>query len=172
MHQVKVAEENLSSIENLKDEIIAGKEQEIFDNFSYIGCANKEVVLVQYKTSMYMLMCETVIESFVYQYILNNFAQIPPIEISNSNLCIKKILEIAFQNKNLGYNPEIYPPMDELINEYTEHLLSKASLLDEYFSITILDGILIKLPLVIDGHVRPDINNLPEFMLRLCTDVD
>jgi DNA mismatch repair protein MLH1 len=168
----KPNEENLSSIGNLKNEIITGKEQDIFNNFSYIGCANKHIVLVQSGISMYILICDLVIESLIYQHILEYFGQLPYFDIPCSDLSIEKLLCLALKNPDLGYEPESDPEESILIENYKSLLDSKADLLDDYFSITINEGTLKRIPFVIDGLVVPDINYLPEFVLRLCTDVD
>ena len=166
----KQAEENLESITSLLEEISTGKEQEIFDAFNFIGTVSKDIALVQHNTSVYMLLCQSVFECLIYQYILDNFARFASFNISNSDLAIDSLLELAFSSQ--GYNPASDPPIEDLINNYTGLLNTYSGMLEEYFSIGITSNTIVSLPVLIDGLVKPDSNNLPEFVLRLCTDID
>ena len=45
------------------------------------------------------------------------------------------MLELALEHPDAHYNPNIHLPKTELINYYTQKLLSKAEMLLDYFSI-------------------------------------
>lgn len=172
MHIPKKNNEDLASVQELKEEIHQGKYQEVLSKFYYVGCANKDYVLIQYQTSLYLLSVSQVLQCYIYQDILNHFAQLPSFEIPNLSLSLSEIFDLALSSPHLGYNPSTDPPAVQLIDNYTKFLDQKAELLEEYFSLSIKDGVIRKIPVVCDGLVVPDINNLPEFLLRLCTDVN
>ena len=168
----KKSEENLRSIEILKEKIVVGKEQELFNKFIYVGAVNKENVIVQHESSLYMINSRVLFETFIYQYILDNFAQLSFIEIQNSSLKIDSLIDLALENPLLGYNPDTDGDKSSMISYCSSLLSSKSDMLDDYFSLTISSEVLQRIPSLLDGLIHPDIQNLPEFLLRLCTDVN
>mgnify|MGYP000117108940 FL=1 len=168
--QPKQMQEDLSSIQELKQEITFGSEQTILQNSVLIGCIDKERILIQHETSSYIVLVPLVFQEMNYQYILELFGELPYSEIPNSNLRIEELLEMSLELDHVERNTSI--PKDKLIAKLTELLTNKAELLDDYFSVTIEEGILKKVPILANGYVSPDIKNLPEFLLKLALQVN
>ncbi|CAG9316862.1 unnamed protein product [Blepharisma stoltei] len=168
----KVSEENLTSIEELKEEIKIGREQEIFNDFSYVGAIDRNRILIQHGTSLYVCFAPVILEAMAYQFILDKFAQLSHYEIQNSDLEINDLIRLALESPNIGYDQNKHPPIEQFCNSASKLLNEKSELLDEYFSISIKDNKLVKIPVLIEGQIQPDINNLPEFLLRLAANID
>jgi DNA mismatch repair protein MLH1 len=165
-------EENLSSIQELKEEIEVSELQRVMDDFVYVGAVNKDNILVQHKTQLYLMLAPMLLQQLIYQYILEKFSTFSVFQIPNSDLDIRELLDTALRCEFSGYNPIAHPPRDELISRYSTQILERQELLTEYFSISFQDFNLITLPVILDGLVQPDINNLSEFLLRLACDIN
>lgn len=165
-------EENLSSIQELKQEIEVSELQRVMDDFVYVGAVNKDNILVQHKTQLYLMLAPMLLQQLIYQYILEKFSTFSAFQILNSDLDIRELLDTALNCEYSGYNPIAHPPRDQLITQYTTSILERQDLLTEYFSISFQDFNLITLPVILDGLVQPDINNLSQFLLRLACDIN
>lgn len=111
-----------------------------------------------------LLMC------ILYQDTLENFSRFPSFQILKSDLLISDLLNIAFKNPDL-YDPAADPPTEILTKKFTKLICSKAEMLLDYFSIKIQDEKICEIPVLANQLILPDVNNLPEFVLRLCADV-
>lgn len=170
LQSLKEPEEHLDSIQQLTQEISSGDSQDILNNSIFIGCLSKTNSLIQYKNELYMIDMQRLLMCMTYQDILENFSRFPSFQIVSSDLLISDLLNIAFKNTDL-YDPDTDPPTHVLTEKFTALIGSKADMLLDYFSIRIQDGKICEIPVVVSQLLVPDINNLPEFILRLCADV-
>lgn len=163
----RVPQENLRSVDLLKSEINQGSSQDIFDDFVYVGSVDTERILIQHKTGLYLCLVPVILQEVNYQYILNHIGGMDYYEI-DGEIAIPSLIEIGLNDPEL--NASIDGP------SITEHILTvldnKTELLSEYFSIRIENGMLVGLPLVLDGKVQPLIDNLPQFIIKLVYETD
>lgn len=164
-------EEELGSIQQLKLEIIPGEAQEILDNCVFVGCISKSNSLIQYKNELYLIDVPRVLMCLIYQEILDHFSRFSSYKIETSNLCIRELIALALKNPEL-YDPSTDPPAPILTETLTSLLCSKSEMLFDYFSIRIKDEKIWEIPVLANQLLLPDICNLPELVLRLCTDVN
>lgn len=163
----KVAQEELTSIEELKEEVKIGREQEILNNFSYVGAIDKNRILIQHNTSLYLCFAPTIIEALVYQFLLERFGQFPCYEIKDSDLDIPRLVDFALNLESVKYDQYKNGSRTKIIAFVNNVLNQQAGLLDEYFSFGISDDKILRIPLLLEGQIQPDVNNLPEFILRM-----
>lgn len=168
----KTPEENLSSIQELRQEIEVGELQTVMDDFVYIGAVNKDNVLLQHKTKLYLILAPLIIQQLIYQHVLEKFSTFGVFVIPDSDLDIRELFEHALSCEFSGYNPLAHPSKEQLIQNYCNQILDKQDLLNDYFSISFEDYKLKSLPVILQGLVQPDINNLSQFLLRLACDIN
>jgi DNA mismatch repair protein MLH1 len=168
---LKESDEDLTSVSDLKREVFQGEAQDILDNFSFVGTLNKYFVLIQHRTDLYICEIQAILTCAIYQNILENFGKILSYEIRESTLNIEELLKIAMKDEML-YDPQTCPPAEILIESVLKLIERKKNMLEEYFGLVFNDGILMKIPRILDSLIVPDVNFLPEFILRLGVEVD
>lgn len=167
----KARQEELTSISDLRSEILPCEAQDLLDNFFYVGSVNKDFVLLQYKNELFLCSTQAILTCCVYQNVLDNFGTFPCFDIQESTLEIRRLVELALNDPSL-YDPASDPPREQVVEKVSDLIESKKEMLDEYFSIEIRDHVLTAIPVLLDSLVQPDINKLPEFLLRIGLEVD
>ncbi|GAM26719.1 hypothetical protein SAMD00019534_098940 [Acytostelium subglobosum LB1] len=143
--------------------------QEFFSDCVFVGCLDHTFSLAQHKTKLYLINVEILSKELIYQSILRGFAAFDTIKFVTP-LSINTMILTSLDSPCSGWQPE--DGSKEKIADYlTKLLISKASMLHEYFSIDIIDGHLAGIPQILDNYV-PCMDNLPVFMLHLATEVD
>jgi len=142
----------------------------IFKNYSFVGCVNNNLALIQHQTELYLCNVYTLSKELIYQECLHNFAEFDYIKLS-SPVPIKPLAVIALNSATSVWSPED-GPKDGIANYIVELLTGRRRMLQEYFRVTIdEDGQLLTLPQIIPNYI-PDICSLATFILRLGTEID
>jgi len=163
----------LTSIQNM----VAGFQKnvhegllDLFKNHIFVGCVDKALVLVQYKTKLYLLNMVTLSKELVYQEVFHRFGDFDRIKLS-SPLPIYNLFMIALESPLSGWQ-ESSGEKDSIAKKLTDLMLERSEMLREYFAIDVDDeGNLRALPQVLDDYI-PQLKYLPLFMLWLCTEVE
>lgn len=144
--------------------------RELFQNHTFVGCVNRRYSLVQHKTELYLINTRRVSEELFYQLMLKNFGRFGVFQLSEP-APIYDLAILALDLEECGWT-EADGPKEELARYMSTFLISKAEMLDDYFSLGInASGEITSLPIVLDGH-KPPIEGLPMYALRLATEVE
>lgn len=164
---------NLGSILELRKEIRDDCHKgltELIRNHTFVGCVNPENALLQHETKLYLSNTHRVSEELFYQLLIRNFGCFGFIKLSNPASLLELVL-IALDLEECGWT-ELDGPKDQIATEVVRRLTDNAAMLMEYFSVEIdEDQNLKSIPLLLDGYI-PFLENLPEGILRLGTDVN
>uniref|UniRef100_A0A2S2R9V0 DNA mismatch repair protein Mlh1 n=1 Tax=Sipha flava TaxID=143950 RepID=A0A2S2R9V0_9HEMI len=154
-------------IENCCSEVL----QTIFQNHKYVGAASPTWSLFQHDTNLYICDSNKVLQEMFYQIMMYEFGNFGVIKFSNS-LSIYELILIALELSESGYLNGEDKPKEELAQDATEILVSKAPMLNDYFSIEIdSDSNILSIPLLLEGFL-PDLDGLPLYLLRLASEVN
>lgn len=143
---------------------------DIIKNFTFVGFINVDQCLLQHDTKLYLCNTKKIVRELIYQIILYEFGNFGVIRFSEP-VPLKDLILFYLELPESGWT-EVDGPREDLAISMTDLLKEKAAMLDDYFSIEIdSDGSLHTLPLIIDKYV-PNIGYLPNFLCRICTEVD
>ncbi|XP_022168581.1 DNA mismatch repair protein Mlh1 [Myzus persicae] len=164
----------LTSVLSLRKEIenrCSETLQTIFQNHKYVGAASPTWSLFQHDTNLYICNSNNVLQEMFYQIMMYEFGNFGVIQFSNA-LSIYELIMIALELSESGYQGSEDKPKEELARDATEILTSRASMLNDYFSIEIdTDANILSIPLLLEGFL-PDLDGLPLYLLRLASEVD
>ncbi|KAK9796301.1 hypothetical protein WJX73_009226 [Symbiochloris irregularis] len=139
----------------------------------FVGLADHTLTLVQHGTRLYLLNAQHLTRDMFYQQVLRRFEQAGSIAIQGA-ATIAELAELALEDEGFQ-NSTAEDPQDSIasVAQLTQQLLlSKAEMLRECVGINIdSEGRLVGLPALID-HYTPDLDRLPQFVLRLARHVD
>lgn len=163
----------LQSVVNLWEAVVEKSHaglRELFQNHTFVGCVNRRYSLIQHKTELYLINTRRVSEELFYQLMLKNFGRFGMFQLSEP-APIYDLAILALDLEECGWT-EADGPKEELARYMSTFLISKAEMLDDYFSLGInASGEITSLPIVLDGH-KPPIEGLPMYALRLATEVE
>ncbi|CAO3698529.1 unnamed protein product [Rhizopus stolonifer] len=144
----------------------------IFQNHIFIGCVDNSLALIQYEQDIYLVNYNIASEELFYQIALNEFCNMGELKLANP-VSIKECILVAIQDEERRGNlPNELQDANELATNISNLLVSRADMLEEYFSVSISSkGLLQTLPMMIKNYV-PSMDKLPLFLLRLGTEVD
>ncbi|XP_034236482.1 DNA mismatch repair protein Mlh1 [Thrips palmi] len=143
---------------------------DIFSKFTFVGCINPSLALIQHETVLYLCDTAAICEELFYQLMLYDFGNVGLLRFT-SVLSIYELAIIALDSEEAGWT-EADGSKDELAQTVKDLLSSKAEMLEDYFSMGIdSDGNLTSIPLLLDNF-SPPAEGLPMFVLRLATEVD
>ncbi|XP_053669256.1 DNA mismatch repair protein Mlh1 [Anopheles marshallii] len=166
-------ETRLSSIHTLRQQVESDGDdnlRKIFRELTYVGTIDREQVLIQYDTKMYLAKTQPLAAELFYQLLLFNFGNFDRLTLSEP-LELKRLVHLALADSNSGYTEED-GPADELADIIVEKLVMKAPLLREYYNLSIReDGYLESLPKLLDNYI-PSVVFLPMYIIRLATEVE
>ncbi|KAI8870356.1 DNA mismatch repair protein MutL [Ramicandelaber brevisporus] len=172
----------LSSIIELREELIRNEHSglsQVLREHVFVGIVSDTLALIQHDTRLYLIDYCRLSESIMYQQVLyqfHNFGKLaitPPINIS-------KAIEAAINQRVSSGDVQLAhlvrssssSPSAQIAQSITSHLVNRAPMLADYFSIGLTDeGMLTCLPMILVDYV-PNMDNLPTFLLRLGTEVD
>jgi len=142
----------------------------IFKNYSFVGCVNENLALIQHQTELYLCNVCNLSKELIYQECLHNFAEFDYIKLS-SPAPIKTLCMLALDSTISVWRPED-GPKETIASYIVELLTSRRQMLQEYFRMTIDEnGQLLTLPQIIPNYT-PEIGALATFILRLSTEVE
>uniref|UniRef100_A0A182RW67 DNA_mis_repair domain-containing protein n=1 Tax=Anopheles funestus TaxID=62324 RepID=A0A182RW67_ANOFN len=166
-------ETRLTSIHTLRQQIESDGDdnlRKIFRELTYVGTIDREQVLIQYDTKMYLAKTQPLAAELFYQLLLFNFGNFERLTFSEP-LELKRLVHLALADPNSGYTEED-GPVDELADVIVEKLVDKAPILSDYYNLSIRkDGYLESLPKLLDNYI-PSVVFLPMYIVRLATDVE
>jgi len=143
---------------------------DLFKNHIFVGCVDKSLVLIQYRTKLYLLNMVTLSKELVYQEVFHRFGDFDRIKLS-SPLPLFNVFMIALDSPLSGWKEE-NGEKDTIAKRLTNDMLERSEMLREYFSIDLdEEGNLLSLPQVIDDYI-PQLKYLPLFILWICTEVE
>ncbi|XP_049293276.1 DNA mismatch repair protein Mlh1 [Anopheles funestus] len=166
-------ETRLTSIHTLRQQIESDGDdnlRKIFRELTYVGTIDREQVLIQYDTKMYLAKTQPLAAELFYQLLLFNFGNFERLTFSEP-LELKRLVHLALADPSSGYTEED-GPVDELADVIVEKLVDKAPILSDYYNLSIRkDGYLESLPKLLDNYI-PSVVFLPMYIVRLATDVE
>ncbi|KAI8374834.1 DNA mismatch repair protein Mlh1 [Blakeslea trispora] len=168
-------EVRLTSILQLRKEIKKAENQDltyILSNHTFIGCVDDALALIQHEQNIYIVNYSAASEELMYQIVLNEFCNMGQIRFTEP-VSIRECLRMAIEYEaQQGTLPATIKTPEEMIELITSVIVSRADMLQEYFSFTISpEGELNGIPMVIRDYV-PSMEKLPLFLLRLGTEVN
>lgn len=87
---------------------------------------------------------------------------------------MRELLTLALEHPDACYDPEKHTPKSLLVQHYLDKLQSKSEMLEDFFALVFKkeeEFCLIAMPVIMNG-VKPFVQELPMFILRLATEVD
>jgi DNA mismatch repair protein MLH1 len=169
---------NFVSLIELRDAIekVASKTvKEILTDMNFVGTLDRELALIQHKTGLYISNTRSLTEELFYQISLFNFGNFGYFKLEEP-ISISELALMALDDP-INEWEESYGAKDKLARRCAKLLYTKASMLDDYFSIKISKCgpdeqiSLIGLPMLIEDY-EPDLVDLPSFVVRLATEVE
>ncbi|XP_026476926.1 DNA mismatch repair protein Mlh1 isoform X2 [Ctenocephalides felis] len=143
--------------------------REILSTLIFVANVNWQQSLIQHQTKLYICNTQKLCESLIYEMILYDFGNLGMLSLTNS-VSIKELALLALDSPECGWTEEDGDKQD--LASKVEYLLTeKSPMLSEYFSLTIENGHIKTLPMILENFI-PEIGQLPMYILRLATEVD
>lgn len=155
----------------LRQDLETRADTELCQNVSrltYVGFVAQSLSLVQINTSLMMINHERFSKALFYQCALERFGSFSAFEFEA--LSLTEMLSLSLKCPESGYKDDMNCE-DELIAMGQRTLERHADLLDEYFSMRIIEGKLTRIPVLLEG-LKPRLGEIPLFLLRLASDVN
>lgn len=162
----------LNSIQTIREELDRNEHKglrDVFRDHIFVGCIDLTRALLQHKTKMYVTQTKVLCKELFYQLAIRGFSEFNTITLSPPAPLYQ--LALAGLSRPGSSWTEEDGPKEVLAKEVVELLVSRAPMLDEYFSIRINDdGELCTLPILLD-ECAPSLDALPTFIVRFATEV-
>jgi DNA mismatch repair protein MLH1 len=162
----------LTSIKDLRTEVRDAMHNELTDIISthtFVGIVDeqKRIAAIQGGVKLFLVDYGMLCNEYFYQVGLTDFANYGTIRF-NPPLPLEDLLKIAAeQERNNAGDAADEVDWNEVVDTVKEALISRAALLQEYFSMEITEqGELCSIPLLMKGYT-PSMAKLPQFLLRL-----
>ncbi len=167
----------LTSIKELRAEVRDAMHNELTDiiaTHTFVGIVDeqKRIVAIQGGVKLFLVDYGMLCNEYFYQVGLTDFANYGLIRL-DPPLPLYGLLKVAAdQERRIAGDAAAEIDWDEVVGSVKDLLISKAPLLNEYFSIEITpEGELCSIPILIKGYT-PSLAKLPQFLLRLGPHVD
>jgi DNA mismatch repair protein MLH1 len=169
---------NFLSLQDLRDSVETNSSKSlrlILSNYSFVGCLDRELALVQHQTGLYIMNTHILSRELFYQLALFNIGNFGYFGLAEP-ASVTELAMMGLDDPSAGWSAED-GPKEKLARRCAKFLLSKAAMLDDYFSIKIVqqqdsgDICVEALPMLVEDYV-PDLVELPTFLLRLATEVE
>lgn len=167
---------NLKSLNLLRDQVenvMSIELRKIFLDFSFIGCVDDELGLIQHKTGLFLSNTKVLSKQLFYQLLIFNFGNFGYFRF-NEAIPIFDIMMLALDDPESQWSPED-GEKSYIAKRCTKLLISKSDMLDDYFSIKIVqknDTVYVEtLPILVEDY-EPNLFEIPMFMLRLAIETD
>ncbi|KAH6595679.1 hypothetical protein BASA61_003713 [Batrachochytrium salamandrivorans] len=164
----KFVEVRLTSVLELREEIVKSEHKsitELFREHTFVGCVNDILALIQHHTKLYLVNYQEISRELFYQLVLRGFSNLGSIHLENA-LPIAQVALIALEYGD--HWDETMLPKEDIAATISHTLCSHREMLHEYFSIGIDSAeCLVSLPVLLRGGYVPNLDKLPEFILRL-----
>ncbi|KAG4166259.1 hypothetical protein ERO13_A13G118900v2 [Gossypium hirsutum] len=162
---------DLTSIQELINDIDRKCLLDIVRQSTYIGMADDVFALLQHNTHLYLANVVNLSKELMYQQVLRRFAHFNAIQLSEP-APLQELIMLALKEEDSDLESNENDDLKKKIAEMNTQLLNqKSEMLEEYFCIFIdSDGNLSRLPILLDQYI-PDMDRVPEFVLCLGNDV-
>jgi len=141
----------------------------------YVGPVSRELVLLQCGSALCLANMAILAREFAYQRVLRLFGGAGRI-VLREQLNLEDTLRLGIQDPGSGYDPVEHVDVDvgALAKQFAALLGEKAELLKEYMMMDIADGKVKSVPnaLGVTNDAGFKFDELPLFLVRLCTDID
>lgn len=149
---------DLTSIKNMKEKVNANYDQELstfIRNSEFVGFIGLKAVLYQNDSNLYAFNLYSLLKDFLFQNLLYYFANYTQQRLSPP-INIKQFIQII-SNEDSSDSDFDFAPF--------------AAMLDDYFAISIKDGVLYSLPRALSGY-SPSLSTLPLFLYQITHSFD
>lgn len=146
---------DLTSINNMKEMINLNQDEELttfFKNQEFVGFIGLRAVLFKVNSNLYAFNLYSLLKDFMFQRLLAYFANYTQHRLSPPVNIKQYINIISNEEKDFDFSPF-------------------SAMLDDYFSISIQDGVLYSLPRAITGY-SPSLSTLPLFLNEITHSFD
>ncbi|TIA75829.1 hypothetical protein E3P91_00292 [Wallemia ichthyophaga] len=170
VEKIKSNKVNLSSIQKLRKSVLDDKNQDAINmvkNHTFVGFVDvsRQLVLIQHNTELIMLNYDKFALELFYQIALNQFGNMAKFEL-NPPPKVRTLIEIALKVEESAI-VECGGSYKEVLDKIVNILISRATMLEEYFGIRISqEGNLERLPLLLKNYT-PNIDALPTLLMNL-----
>ncbi|GMH32358.1 hypothetical protein BSKO_00192 [Bryopsis sp. KO-2023] len=168
-----------SSVEDVVEDLMDGIDEgvhggvlQILNEHTFVGMADETLAFIQHKTGLYFADVTVLSRDMFYQQLIRRFRNLesvaidPPPSIQALAVLALDVLEAKGElNDSNGSKNEIAETIAEI-------LVQNRDKLREWFSFVVTEnGCIAGIPGVLDRY-SPDMNRLPEFLVRLGRDVE
>lgn len=173
---------NYESLAELREKVekdVCKEMRLLLADMSFVGCIERELALIQYKTSLFIFNTRVLSEELFYQICLFNFGNFGYFKLEQP-IRLTDVLLLALEDPEAEWTPDD-GPKEKIARRCARFLNSKSTLLEDYYSIKINCQIrpednekeyyLEALPMLIEDY-EPDLDELPIFLLKLVITVD
>ncbi|BEJ16863.1 hypothetical protein CspHIS471_0602640 [Cutaneotrichosporon sp. HIS471] len=136
---------------------------------AFVGLVDRVMclALIQHQTRLLLVNHAAMGDEHFYQLGLRQFGALGRLQLEPAPE-ISDLLRLAAEDEPLADHGL---GVDEVVDKCTALLMSKADMVDEYFSLSLTDGKVNSLPLLLKGYT-PNLDRLPHLLLCLATRVD
>nr|CAD7452642.1 unnamed protein product [Timema tahoe] len=144
--------------------------RETVKNSTFVGCVSFKRAMIQHETKLYLCNTGKLCEEMLYQIMLYDFGNFGALKFTNS-MPLYDLARMALDCEECGWK-ETDGTKEEIATIVVDHLVTRAAMLDDYFSMQIDgEGNLKSIPYLVDKFC-PDMSGLPIYILRLTTEVE
>nr|CAD7443099.1 unnamed protein product [Timema bartmani] len=144
--------------------------RETVKNSTFVGCVSFKRAMIQHETKLYLCNTGKLCEEMLYQIMLYDFGNFGALKFTNS-MPLYDLARMALDCEECGWK-ETDGTKEEIATTVVDHLVTRAAMLDDYFSMQIDgEGNLKSIPYLVDKFC-PDMSGLPIYILRLTTEVE
>lgn len=144
---------------------------QLLNGHSYIGMADETLAFIQYQTGLFLVDTTIISQDMFYEQLLRQFTSLKHIKISPAP-AIKDLARVYIDFlETKGEWDESKGTKEQICSVIVAILERNRQKLASWYSLLIEDGHILALPNILDGY-NPDINRLPELVVRLGRDVD
>jgi len=170
--------QQLSSIHELKSEAALRADEKLSKSLSqsiYVGPVSRELVILQCGAALCLVNLARMARTCAYQRLLRSFGKVPCLTLKTP-LPLKKVLLLGIKDPESGYDPDLHAhvDLDALVASFASLLEGKAEMLEEYISLTIVEGSIVTLPnaMGVSSDDGITMDHLPLFLITLCEEAD
>ncbi|KAJ3398140.1 DNA mismatch repair protein, partial [Chytridiales sp. JEL 0842] len=164
----------LTSILELRKEVGENSHQgmvNLFKGHTFVGLIDTKQALVQYETKLFIIDFPEISSDLFYQLSLAGFSNFGFIHLSKP-ISITEMLALAVEELDHSIAQTLQEGVTDIVETFSDTIFSRRDMLLEYFSIKIDEnGFLMSLPVLLREY-RPNLDKLPDFLLRMAVEVN
>lgn len=146
-------ETKLSSVHRIRKSInknCSKRLRQVVSNLTFVGIVNREKVLIQHETELYLCDIKTFVEELFYQILIFDFGNFDEISLNtHEGINLSELASIYFDSTESEWTDED-GDKNELSRRVQEILVDKRLIMKEYFGLTINEnGYITTLPIIL-----------------------